>query len=114
MKDMIAPFDRLRYGGAVAETGARKPQTDYDFVAVVTDAGDGYIDVEMRNRFAVGDVLEALSPSLPTDAHFTVTDITGADGAVAVADKVQAKLRLSCPLRLGRSDILRRKRALRG
>ena len=102
------------YGGAVAETGARKPETDYDFVAVVTDAGDGYADVEMRNRFAVGDVLEALSPSLPTDAHFTVTDITGADGAVAVADKVQAKLRLSCPLRLGKADILRRKRAPRG
>jgi putative protease len=71
--------------------------------------------VEQRNKFAAGDTLEILSPDenfLKTFTAEAMTDERGA--AVAVADTVQAKLRLRCPYSLKEKDILRRRQAPAG
>lgn len=95
-------------GGAAGES---KPSATHAFVALVTAAAaDGYAEVEMRNRFAVGDELEVLSPGNAFNQKLTVAEIIDADGArLTVADKVQARLRLRTDLPLRAYDMLRKK-----
>ena len=70
---------------------------------------NGRARVEMRNRFSVGDVLEVLSPSEISGKTLTVTEITGEEGNVMTADKVQAIYSLRTDLPLEKYDILRKR-----
>ena len=81
-----------------------------DFIGVVLgEAGDGRYVVEQRNRFAVGDTLEILSPS-SMGLSFPVERITGEDGEDRdTAHLVQEKVTVPCPHRLFPGDILRRR-----
>lgn len=79
------------------------------FIAVVEDCADGFITVEMRNRFKVGDELEVLSPSENFNKKFVVTEIFDEEGnSVTDAKIVQQKLKIACPFVLCEGDILRR------
>ena len=81
-----------------------------DFIGVVLErAGAGEYVVEMRNRFAVGETLEVLSPR-SMGRSFTVEGITGADGLPkAEASLVQEKVRVACGADLAPGDLLRRR-----
>ncbi len=81
-----------------------------DFIAVVTGYLGGRLEVEMRNRFREGDVLEILSP----DEHFQrtvrVENLELSDGTPCDDAKlVQARYTFSCPYPLAEGDILRRR-----
>lgn len=79
------------------------------FIAVVEDCAEGFITVEMRNRFKVGDELEVLSPSENFNKKFVVTEIFDEEGSsVTDAKIVQQKLKITCPFVLCEGDILRR------
>lgn len=79
------------------------------FIAVVGDCAEGFITVEMRNRFKVGDELEVLSPSENFNKKFVVTEIFDEEGnSVTDAKIVQQKLKIACPFVLCEGDILRR------
>ena len=79
------------------------------FIAVVEDCAEGFITVEMRNRFKVGDELEVLSPSVNFNKKFVVTEIFDEEGSsVTDAKIVQQKLKIACPFVLCEGDILRR------
>lgn len=79
------------------------------FIAVVEDCAQGFITVEMRNRFKVGDELEVLSPSENFNKKFVVTEIFDEEGnSVTDAKIVQQKLKIACPFVLCEGDILRR------
>ncbi len=79
------------------------------FIAVVEDYAEGFITVEMRNRFKVGDELEVLSPSENFNKKFVVTEIFDEEGnSVTDAKIVQQKLKIACPFVLCGGDILRR------
>ena len=79
------------------------------FIAVVEDCANGFITVEMRNRFKVGDELEVLSPSENFNKKFVVTEIFDEEGnSVTDAKIVQQKLKIACPFVLYEGDILRR------
>lgn len=76
---------------------------------VVQNSVNGVCTVEMRNRFAVGDTLEILSPN-SVGRSFEVTAITGEDGCEKTeAVLVQEKVRVFCPLELKAGDILRKR-----
>lgn len=78
------------------------------FIAVVEDCAEGFITVEMRNRFKVGDELEVLSPSENFNKKFVVTEIFDEEGnSVTDAKIVQQKLKIACPFVLCEGDILR-------
>lgn len=97
------------FGERGGSTGEPKPTASYDFIAVVTEGGDGYAEVEMRNRFAAGDTLEVLSPTDTLGRTFTVTEIeNSAHERVLVADKVQERVKLRTGMCLEKYDILRR------
>ena len=79
------------------------------FIAVVEDCAEGFITVDMRNRFKVGDELEVLSPSENFNKKFVVTEIFDEEGnSVTDAKIVQQKLKIACPFVLCEGDILRR------
>ncbi len=85
------------------------PVQSYVFIAkVVEDAKDGYVKVEMRNRFKKGDVLEILSP----DDNFLKTIkidkiIDSKDEEIDDAKRVQEIVKINCPYNLKSGDILR-------
>jgi len=87
------------------------PVQESEFVALVTsDAKDGFVEVEMRNKFSVGDELEILSPDNDTfNKKLVVEKITNSQQiSVDSAKVVQEKVLISCQLPLKKGDILRR------
>lgn len=87
------------------------PVSTYDFIAnVVDNAKDGYVAVEQRNRFKVGDELEILSPTNNFNKTFVISDIIDDKNEhITDALKVQQIVRIACPYELQKGDILRRK-----
>ena len=82
---------------------------DKQFIAVVESCNDGYLIVEMRNRFKIGDELEVLSPTENFNKKFIVTEIFDGEGnEITDAKIVQQKLKIKCGLKLNAGDILRR------
>lgn len=87
------------------------PVQDSDFVAVVTkDCETGEVQVEMRNKFSVGDELEVLSPDKKTfNKKIKIEKIVNSLGEeIESAKKVQEKVTINCNLPLKVGDILRK------
>lgn len=82
----------------------------HKFIATVIDAKDGYIEVEMRNRFKIGDNLEVLSPTENLNKIITVTEMFDENGVpVTDAKLVQQKIKIKTNLKLSKGDMLRAK-----
>lgn len=85
-------------------------QGEYEFAAWVIGYDDGTALVEMRNRFAIGDELEVLSPGDSFLKKFVVGNMTDEDNVpVTDAKLVQQRLKIAVPFRLYAGDILRKK-----
>ncbi|NCB48652.1 MAG: U32 family peptidase [Clostridia bacterium] len=87
-----------------------QPVQSFEFMAIVLkNAENGRVFVEMRNKFAVGDTLEVLSPTDNFNKTILVTKIINSKGEdVQVANQVQEKLFLQTSLSLQAGDILRK------
>lgn len=91
--------------------GDSQAKGDCDYIANVLDCSDGFITVEMRGRFAVGDTLEALSPGRDFGKAFRVERAYDSRGEEVTDCKlVQEKYRINCPYSLSAGDILRRRK----
>lgn len=87
------------------------PVQDSEFVAVVSKDCDGsVVELEMRNKFSVGEELEILSPSKDTfNKKFVIEKITSSTGEdMESAKVVQERVVVPCNLALKEGDILRR------
>ncbi len=86
------------------------PVQSHEFVAIVTgDAKDGFVQIEQRNRFVVGDELEILSPSKYFNQTITITKIKTQDGEfIDDAKNVQQTVFIETDKQLRQGDILRR------
>ena len=83
----------------------------HEFIAIVLGSGEGYVEVEMRNRFRKGDVLECLTPTEHFNAPLLIGDMWDEKGnLIDDAKIVQQKVRIATHLTLRAGDILRRKR----
>lgn len=85
------------------------PVQTHEFIAIVTeDAKDGYVQLEQRNRFKLGDELEVLAPDENFNKMLVVTEIKNENGElIEDAKKVQEKLYIKTDLSLKQGDILR-------
>lgn len=85
-------------------------QTAEYMADVLTDSDeDGFVIIEQRNRFKVGDELEILSPTDSFNKKFVVTQMFNEKGEpVLDAKNVQEKLKIYCPVKLQKYDILRK------
>lgn len=86
------------------------PVQTHEFMAVVLeDSHNGYVKIEMRNRFKVGEELEVLSPNETFNKVINVTEMLNEKGEkVLDANLVQQKLLLKTDLKLRKGDILRK------
>lgn len=91
-------------------TESSMPVQKSEFMAVVVqDAKDGFVKVEMRNRFAVGDSLEILSPDQNFRKSIKISSIIDSKGnAVQDAKNVQEIYTINCDINLKEMDILRK------
>lgn len=89
------------------------PVQTHEFMALVLeDAKDGYVKIEQRNRFKVGDILEVLSPDENFNKKIKITEIKNLKGElIDDAKKVQEVLYLRTELALKEGDILRAEKA---
>ena len=83
----------------------------HKFIATVIEGNkDGYVLIEMRNRFKSGDELEILSPSESFNKKITVKKMTDENGnEIDDAKLVQQKIRLYTDIPLCKGDFLRKK-----
>ena len=86
------------------------PVQTHEFIAVVLeDAKDGYVKIQQRNRFKIGDTLEILSPTNTFNKQITVEEIKNEKGEIVDDAKiVQQTLYLKTNLKLEKGDFLRR------
>ncbi|MBQ0017148.1 MAG: U32 family peptidase [Clostridiales bacterium] len=86
------------------------PIQTHEFMAtVLEDQKDGYVLIEMRNRFKVGDELEVLSPTDTFNKKLVVKEMKDEDGnSIVDAMKVQQKIYLKTDLPLKANDFLRK------
>ena len=87
------------------------PVQNSEFVALVTsDADGGMVEVEMRNKFSVGDTLEILCPDKKIfNKKIKVEKIISSEGEnIDSAKKVQERVKINSPYSLKKGDILRR------
>ena len=88
-----------------------KPMQTEEFVGVVAaDSKDGFVEVEMRNKFSVGDVLGLLSVVPKSfNKQLKITKIINSDGEeIETAKRVQEIVKVPCKYELKKGDILRR------
>ncbi len=88
-----------------------KPIQNVDFVAVVSkDCENGFVEIEMRNKFSVGEKLEILSPDAKIfNKKIEIKKILCEDGQeIETCKKVQQRVKIPCKLALKVGDILRR------
>ncbi len=113
--DRIAhrPYTEAFFDGNATDTvayGGERIEDKCDFIAVVQSSVEGRAQVEMRNRFYEGDVLQVLSPAKPI-REFEVKNILTADGTpVADAKLVQHLYTFDDTIGLRTGDILRREK----
>ncbi len=83
----------------------------YKFVAVVKSVNaDGTVTVELRNKFAVGDVLEVLTATPDCGKSFEVQFARDEEGnSLEVCNRVKQSIVVNCPYVLSVGDILRRR-----
>ena len=91
-------------------TKTSMPVQNSEFIGIVTkDAENGTVEIEMRNRFVVGDEVEVLSPDANFNKKFKITSIKNIDGEeIDDAKGVQEKYVINCPFKLKQFDILRK------
>lgn len=94
-------------GEAGQDTQKSTIKRTYDFVGVIKeDLSDGWLLVEQRGKFCVGDALEVLT--LGETGEFTVTEIRTPEGEPRpCAPHPKELLHIRCPLPLQPGDMLR-------
>lgn len=86
------------------------PHQTYDFVAVVVGNKSGQIEIEMRNRFKVGDTLQILSPNEYFNKEIKILNLYDKNGLeIKDAKNVQEHLFFKSDINFAPGDILRKK-----
>lgn len=80
----------------------------YKYLALVIDYKDGYLLVEHRNKFKVGDTLEVLSNSNNFNKTFKVEEILDLNkNPLNEVKKIKQRVYIKCDLKLNENDMLR-------
>ena len=113
LKPSHRPYTTGFYFGKKGEQYLKESKTiqDVDFVGVVSkDCENGLVEIEMRNKFSVGENLEILSPdSNIFNKKLKISKIIDENGEqIDVCKRVQQRVLVPCKMPLKVGDILRR------
>ena len=91
-------------------TTSKQSETHKYMAVVLETLNEGYILVEHRNKFALGDELEILSSGENFNKIFKVNEILDLDKTpLEEVKKIKQHVYLKCPYKLNKYDILRKK-----
>lgn len=83
---------------------------EYDVVAVVDECKDGYLYCSQRNKFAVGNTVEVLSPS-KKPVEIKVSEIIDSNGEkIENACHAEMKFKMPCDIEFPKNSIIRMKK----
>lgn len=88
-----------------------KQAETYKYIAVVLEESkDGYVLVEHRNKFVLGDELEILSSNDSFNKKFVVSEILDLEhNPASEVKRIKEHVYIKCPYKLNKYDILRKK-----
>ena len=85
----------------------RMELSNQDFLGLVLDYEDGYITLEQRNNFKVGDTVQFFGPNIET-FDYTIENILDEDGnSIEIARHPQMIVKLKVPRKLEKNDMMR-------
>lgn len=85
----------------------RMELSNQDFLGLVLDYQDGYITLEQRNNFKVGDTVQFFGPNIET-FDYTIEEILDEDGKnIETARHPQMIVKLKVPKKLEKNDMMR-------
>ena len=82
----------------------------HDFLAVVLEdtRSDGWTKIEVRNRFAKGEIMEVFGPAIDNEC-FEVQEIKDADGCILeLCNKPMTTVWIKSPFKMSAEDMIRR------
>jgi putative protease len=82
----------------------------HDFLAVVLEDSDedGWTKIEVRNRFAKGEIMEVFGPSIDNE-RFVVEEIKDTDGLIVdLCNKPMTTVYIRSPFKMNAEDMIRR------
>lgn len=97
--------ERCRMCGTESKGNERSGQSTRYAAGEVNDGAENWVTVQQKNKFAVGDRAEILSPAETFNRTFIITEIDGE----TTAGTPNAIYRIKCPFALRPHDILRRR-----
>ncbi len=88
-----------------------KQSETHKYIAVVLDSEiEGYIHVEHRNKFVIGDELEILSSNDAFNKKFVIEEILNENKEpINEVKRIKEHVYIKCPYKLNKYDILRKK-----
>ena len=85
----------------------RMELSNQDFLGLVLDYQDGYITLEQRNNFKIGDTVQFFGPNIET-FDYTIEEILDEDGKnIETARHPQMIVKLKVPKKLEKNDMMR-------
>lgn len=85
----------------------RMELSNQDFLGLVLDYQDGYITLEQRNNFKIGDTVQFFGPNIET-FDYTIEEILDEDGKnIEIARHPQMIVKLKVPKKLEKNDMMR-------
>lgn len=85
----------------------RQENSNQDFLGLVLSYKDGYATIEERNKFSIGDEVEAFGPNIDVKS-FVIDEIIDSEGnKVQSASHAQEIVKVKVPFELCENDIIR-------
>jgi putative protease len=108
-RDSVPQFFNGKYDSSCSYYNGRMEISNQDFLAVVNDYSDGFMIIEQRNYFKVGDEVQIFGPSKDV-INFKITEMYDLDGNfLDVARHPKQVIKIPINFKVSKWDLIRKK-----
>ena len=108
-RDSVPQFFNGKYDSSCSYYNGRMEVSNQDFLAVVNDYVDGFMVIEQRNYFKVGDEVQIFGPSKDV-IDFKITEMYDIDGnSLDVARHPKQVIKIPIDFKVSKWDLIRKK-----
>jgi len=106
-RESVSQFYRGLPGYNEQYFNGRKEESNQDFLGLVHNYENGYITLEVRNYFKVGDVVQVFGPTMKTQ-EFTIEDIMDEfNNKKSICNHPKEIVKIKCPFKCDKSSMMR-------
>lgn len=85
----------------------RKEESNQDFLGLIHECENGYITLEVRNHFKIGDTVQVFGPYMD-DVEFIIEEILDEDGDnITVCNHPKEIVKIKCPFACDKNSMMR-------